>query len=370
MKRIAILTSSRADYSIYLPLLKALKEDPFFELNIIAFGTHLSHFHGYTLNSILNDGLEPTFQIETMMVGDSPNAISTAMALTSIKFADFWKDHHNDFDLVFCLGDRYEMFSSVFAGIPFNIPFAHIHGGEKTVGAIDNIFRHSISLASKYHFVSCKDHSQRVAELTESKKNIYLVGSLSLDNLSSHSILDKDEFQKEYGINLNLPTILVTLHPETVLPDKNIEFANEIAEVLLSLKNYQAIITLPNADTFGSVIRNKFLNLPAASDNRIQCFENLGTVGYFSAMKHCSLILGNSSSGIIEAASFNKWVINVGNRQKGRKQNPNIYNVDFNRKIIIDVINDIEKIPVYNGGNIYLMGNAAKNICTILKKIL
>ena len=257
MKTIAIITSSRADYGIYLPLLKALKDDPFFYVRIIAFGTHLSPFHGYTINQIKNDGFKIAYTVESMLTGDSPNAISTTMALTSLKFADFWKEHKEEFDLVFCLGDRYEMFSAVTAGIPFNIPFAHLHGGEKTLGAIDNIFRHAITLASKYHFVSCKEHGERVAELTESKDNIFDIGALSLDNLDSLPLLSKEVFNYKFGIDLNLPTILVTVHPETVTPEMNEIYVEELAETLLELKNYQVIITLPNADTAGTLIRKR-----------------------------------------------------------------------------------------------------------------
>jgi GDP/UDP-N,N'-diacetylbacillosamine 2-epimerase (hydrolysing) len=369
MKRIVFLTSSRADYGIYLPLLKVMKEDPYFDLHIIAFGTHLSPFHGYTINQILKDGFEVPFRIESMLAGDSPNAISTAMALTSLKFADFWKDHQQDFDLVFCLGDRYEMFAAVTAGISFNIPFAHIHGGEKTLGAIDNIFRHAITLASKYHFVSCKEHGERVAELTESKDNIFDIGALSLDNLASLTLLSKEDFYIKFGVDLNEQTILVTTHPETVTPEKNEIIVEKLAITLLELKKYQVIITLPNADTSGFIIRNRLLQLPKESGNRIYCFENLGSQGYFTALKYCSFLLGNTSSGIIEAASFGKWVINLGNRQEGRKQSHNIFNVPFNRAMILQSIAVIEKKPVYLGENIYHKGNVALKICSILKNI-
>lgn len=369
MKRIAILTSSRADYGIYLPLLKALKEDPFFELRIIAFGTHLSPFHGCTIHQIEADGFEVSYQIETMLAGDSQNAVSTAMALTSLKFADFWKNHIHDFDLVFCLGDRYEMFAAVSAGIPFNISFAHLHGGEKTLGAIDNIFRHAITLASKVHFVSCKEHGERVAKLIESKENIFDVGALSLDNLNSLPLLSKEDFKNKFGVDLNLPTILVTVHPETVTPEMNHVFVEELANTLLELKKYQIIITLPNADTNGTIIRQKLLQLPKESLNRILCFENLGSQGYFTAMKHCSFLLGNTSSGIIEAASFGKYVINLGNRQKGRKQSLNCFNLPFNKELILQTVQKIEDNQAYTGENIYYKGNAAKNICLVLKNI-
>jgi len=370
MKRIAILTSSRADYGIYLPLLNALKKDPYFDLKIIAFGTHLSPFHGYTLNEIIKDGFEIPYQIESMLASDSPNAIATSMALTSLKFADFWKEHKTDFDLVFCLGDRYEMFASVTAGIPLNISFAHLHGGERTLGAIDNIFRHAITLTSKYHFVSCKEHGERVAGLTESKDNIFDIGALSLDNLNSLTLLSKEDFHIKFGVDLNHPTILVTIHPETVTPEINGIYIEELADALLEIQKYQVLITLPNADTSSNLIRKRLLQLPVESNNRIFCFENLGSQGYFSAMKYCSFLLGNTSSGIIEAASFGRWVINIGNRQEGRKQSQNIYNVPFDRAMIVQTVAEIENKPVYLGENIYYKGNAAKNICSILKSLL
>jgi GDP/UDP-N,N'-diacetylbacillosamine 2-epimerase (hydrolysing) len=369
MKRIAILTSSRADYGIYLPLLKALKDDPFFELQIIAFGTHLLPFHGYTIDQIVADGFEVSYQIESMLTGDSPNAISTAMALTSLKFADFWKDHQQDFDLVFCLGDRYEMFAAVTSGIPFNIPFAHLHGGEKTLGAIDNIFRHAITLTSKYHFVSCKEHGERVAELTDSKENIFDIGALSLDNLKSLPLMSKEDFSIKFGIDLNQPTILVTVHPETVSFEMNQIYVEELANTLLELKNYQVIITLPNADTNGNLIRKRILQLPVESFNRILCFENLGSQGYFTAMKYCSFLLGNTSSGIIEAASFGKYVINLGNRQKGRIQSLNCFNVPFSKRLILQAVQEIDNSQIFTGENIYFKRDAAKNICSILSNI-
>lgn len=370
MKRIAILTSSRADYGIYLPLLKVMKQDPYFELEIIAFGTHLSPFHGYTLNQIISDGFEVTHQIESMLAGDTPNAISTAMALTSLKFADFWRDHQYDFDLVFCLGDRYEMFAAVTSGIPFNIRFAHLHGGERTIGAIDNIFRHAITLASKYHFVSCVAHANRVSELIESDKNIFNIGSLSLDNLKTLPLLSKEEFYARFGIDLNQPTILVTVHPETISPEENSAHADELAKTLLGLKNYQVLITLPNADTNGSVIRSRLMQLPAESNQRIRCYENLGPQGYFTAMKYCAFLLGNTSSGIIEAASFGKRVINLGNRQEGRQQSDNTLNITFKQELILQMINKIEHDPDYKYVNIYFKKDVANNILKILKELL
>jgi len=369
MKKIGVLTSSRADYGIYLPLLKSLENNPNFNLKLIVFGTHLSPFHGFTINQIIEDGFKVDYQIESMLAGNSPNAISTAMALTSLKFADFWKYFNQEFDLVFCLGDRYEMFAAVISGIPFGIKYAHLYGGEKTLGAIDHFFRHSISLASKYHFVSCDANAHRVAELIESENNIFNIGSLSLDKLDSYPLLDIAEFKDQFDFDLTKPTILVTVHPETIFPDNNSHNIQELIKALIELDNYQILITLPNADTNSSVIREKLLKLSDQSNGRIRCYENLGYRGYFTAMKFCSFLLGNTSSGIIEAASFQKMVINLGTRQLGREQSSNVINSPFDHNIILESVKIIENDLIYKGTNIYYKKDVAQKICSILKDL-
>ena len=157
--RISVLTSSRADYGVYIPLLNRLKNDTHFDLNIIAFGTHTSKDHGYTIDGILADGFMPNYQVETVL-GDSPKEIAKSMSLTINEFSEIWNSEVDKTDLIICLGDRYEMFAAVSASIPFNIPIAHIHGGETTLGAIDNKFRHALTLMSQYHFTSASIHSE------------------------------------------------------------------------------------------------------------------------------------------------------------------------------------------------------------------
>ncbi|MFA6275889.1 MAG: UDP-N-acetylglucosamine 2-epimerase [Pedobacter sp.] len=366
--KIGILTSSRADFGIYLPLLKKLRADTDFNLNIIAFGTHLSGFHDNTIEIIRSANFEVKYTVESMLLTDSPNAIGTALGLTTVKFADFWKNHKNEFDLVFCLGDRYEMFAAVVAGIPFQIPFAHIHGGETTLGAIDNIFRHTISLASKYHFVSTAAHAHRVSELTANKNNIYNVGALSLDNVTDIDLLSTNEFHEKWGIDLNAPTILTTFHPETVAMEENESYARELVKVLNNLTNYQILVTMPNTDTAGSIIR-KILIDNFNNSKHVFLIENLGPQSYFTAMKYCSFLMGNTSSGIIEAASFDKYVINLGNRQKGRAYGDNIIQVPINAKEIEKAIRLIEKENTYKGLNIYYKSNTADQIVQVLKAI-
>lgn len=364
--RIGVLTSSRADFGIYLPLLKQLKNDDDFQVKIIAFGTHLSQFHGYTIDQIKATGFEVDYTVESILLTDSSASVATSMGLTSIKFAEFWKDHQKEFDLVFCLGDRYEMFSAVMAGVPFQIPFGHLHGGETTLGAIDNIFRHAITLASKYHFVSTGEYAVRVSQLIENDKNIYNIGALSLDNLIDLKLLSVNEFKQKWLIDLSKETILCTFHPETINYKKNQQYAVELVTAINKLKRYQVLITMPNADTAGNVLRKELIESFSGSD-RVFLIENLGSLSYFTAMKHCAFLLGNTSSGIIEAASFAKYVIDIGDRQKGRMHGKNVVHTEINADKIINAVRKIERSEILNAQNIYFNNGAALQIIDILK---
>jgi GDP/UDP-N,N'-diacetylbacillosamine 2-epimerase (hydrolysing) len=337
MMRVGILTSSRADFGIYLPLLKQLKQDSDFELSLIAFGTHLSDFHGKTIHQIERLGFEVEYTVESMQLTDSPNAIATAIGLTTIKFADFWKAHAQDFDLIFCLGDRYEMFAAVMAAVPFQLPIAHLHGGETTLGAIDNAFRHAITVASTYHFVSTESHAQRVAEIIGSKEHIYNVGALSLDNIQDIPMLTIEAFKEKLGIDLAIPTILITFHPETVALTKNEGYTNELVKAIKQLTDYQVLITMPNADTSGNTVR-QILLANFSNDKRVLLVENLGTQNYLTVMKYATVLVGNTSSGIIEAASFAKPVINLGNRQLGRTAGNNVIHVPISSDAIVAAV--------------------------------
>jgi len=369
--RIAVLTSSRADYGIYQPLLRRLERDTFFDLELIVFGTHLSEFHGHTLNNILEDEYQIAREVESLVLGDSAEAVSTAMGLTLAKFSSLWAEIQDKYDLVFCLGDRYEMFAAVSAAIPFNLPFAHIHGGEETKGAIDNIFRHSITQMAKYHFTTTESYKKRVLQLldlNESEADVYNVGSLSLDNLNDIELLDTAVFLDEYGIDMSLPTILFTFHPETVSADLNETYINEVIEALEALDKYQVVITMPNADPKGNIIRkelNKFIN---SNENRAHGVESFGIRGYFSCMKHAHLLMGNSSSGIIEAASFGKYVINLGNRQQGRASGPNVLDIKIDAAKILSAVKEFEQKPHPGSDNIYWNGGAAEQIIKVLKE--
>ncbi len=366
--RVAVLTSSRADFGIYLPLLKALNSNSSFELSIIAFGTHLSVQHGYTLAQIKEHGFENIYTVESMVLGDTPECIATAMGLTQIKFATFWHGHAANFDLILCLGDRYEMHAAVYAAIPFNLVFAHFHGGETTEGAIDNIFRHAITLASRYHFVATQTFADKVSAIKGSAEGVYHVGSMSLQNLTDLPLLTVAEFKEKWNVDLSFPTILVTLHPETVGVEMNSHYAHVISSVIRKQTRFRVLLTMPNADTAGNTVRNIFIN--ELSDlKHVRMIENLGSQSYFTAMKYCSFLLGNTSSGIIEAASFGKYVINLGDRQKGRAHSDNIFNTGFDEDQIQAAIQEIEKDDVFKGENIYYKEDSVDSVIEILKGI-
>lgn len=369
--RIAILTSSRADYGIYKPLIRALKEDAFFHVSIIAFGTHLSPFHGHTIDEIINDGFTVDHRISSLLLTDDEQAISTSMGLTMVKFADFWATHATDFDWIFCLGDRFEMFAAVMSGLSFGIRFAHIHGGETTLGAIDNVFRHSITMASQLHFVATPSFAEKVKILIDGNaENIVVSGALSLDNLKGMPLLDKDGFYRKWQIDLSLPSVLITIHPETVTASRNETHLKTILSVLNELREkYQLIITMPNADTNGSLFRLAFHELGMKYPDRIKIIENFGTQSYFSCMKHVLFLLGNTSSGIIEAASLNKFVVNIGDRQKGRLTGENVLHVPFEKNKILSAVAGIESNGVHELENIYFNDGAKDKIIDKLKSL-
>lgn len=366
--KLGVLTSSRADYGIYLPLLNRLKREPDIDFEIIAFGTHLSRFHGYTLDFIKNDKYHVIHELSSLITNDNEESIATTYGLTVLKFVEFWSK--NNFDIVFCLGDRFEMSAAVQAGIPYQIRFAHIHGGETTLGAIDDIYRHQITIASSYHFVTTEVFKNKVERMTGLSENIFNVGSLSLSDIENFKPISKVSFKKKYGLT-NQDYILATFHPETVSPQQNIVFAEEMKQALINiLSTINVIVTMPNADTLGSVYRAKLHEIKKENPNRIILVENFGKENYFNAIYYAKLLLGNSSSGIIEAASFKKFVINVGDRQKGRIQSQNIINSNFNCTEIVNHTMQTLNKGSYMGTNVYYKGNSVQRIIDVIQNQL
>ena len=364
--KVGILTSSRADFGIYFPLVKKLFQDSYFQPEIIAFGTHLSPKFGMTINEIENEGFIVKHKLETLPEDDTPLSISLAISKTTEVFSEFWDS--NNFDLVFALGDRYEMLGAVLAGSPFNVTFAHIHAGETTLGAIDNAYRHSISLMSKYLFVTTEEYRNRAIEIIQRPNDVFNVGALSIDNLINEKLYSIFEFKEKFEIDLDRPTILTTFHPETVGFEKNELYINELLSALKVLSSkYQVVITMPNSDTEGLMIRKKIEEFGSQNEN-VKLVESFGMKGYLSCMKHCSMLIGNTSSGFVEAAFFPKWVINLGDRQKGRVNTPNIFSIRVKIEEILWTINKIENSPEMPLlCNIYGNGKGAERIVNQLK---
>ena len=363
--KIGVLTSSRADYGIYLPLLNELKTDSFFELEIIAFGTHLSKNHGYTLEDIIKDEYDNIHEITSLIEDDSEKGIAISYGNTILEFSNFWAVQK--FDLVFCLGDRFEMSAAVQASIPFGVKLAHLHGGETTLGAIDNIYRHQITLASQIHFVASDNFLNKVRDIIGSSKAIYNVGALSLDGVKKIILPDWSDVRRLFDIP-NKEFILITFHPETKNSSQNKIYIETIYEVLNELcKKYFLVITLSNADTMGSLYRESSKELKTKNPNNITLIENFGKYNYFAAMKASKILLGNTSSAILEAASFGKFAINVGNRQLGRLRSDNILDVPYNKTLIINAIDKIINKSLFTGENKYYKPNTASNIIKIIK---
>lgn len=363
--KIAVLTSSRADFGIYLPLLNKLQSDSFFELEVVAFGTHLSKNHGYTIDEIKSYNFKTIHQIETPVINHDALAITKNIGETITIFADFWSK--NKYDYIIALGDRYEMFAAVTATTPFVCKVAHLHAGETTLGAIDNVYRHAISLMSQILLVSTDVYKEKAIQINP-EANVYNVGALSIDNLKKINYLSIEAFKSKFNIDLSLPTILCTFHPETVNLEKNINYIHELLASFTDLiKKYQIVITLPNADTIGDQIKEIILKYGLEHPD-LKIVESFGMIGYLSCMKYSKFMLGNTSSGFVEAAFFPKWVINVGNRQDGRILTQNILTIPVEKTAILKAVNEVENYIDITFPSIYGDGETASKIIEILKK--
>lgn len=358
-KKIGILTSSRADYGIYKNLLDLFKSNKNIELIIIAFGMHLQKQHGDTLNEIKKDNFN-IITVQGMPYNDSKYDISNGYGEIVKSFSNLWND--SVFDVVFALGDRFEMNAAVQSGIPFEVNFAHIHGGEISLGSIDNIYRDQISIASKIHFTSTTESRKRLLNMLINNKNIYNVGSLSIDRLNFLELPNWFSVCQKFDIP-NKPFALITFHPETINNNNNTLFVEILIKTLSELcKSIHLVITQANADSYGNLYRQMSVDLKNKFPKRISVINSFGKLNYFSAMKNSNFLLGNTSSGIIEAASFGKYVFNVGDRQSGRVRSENIIDVKYDKEEILEAIAPFLKKQTYKGLNRYKLSNTALKI--------
>lgn len=313
-KKICIITTTRAEYSFFKPLIRCIKKSDKLELQIIATGTHLEEKYGYTLDEILNDGNKPDICVKIMDDDSELGIINTMSA--AVKNVGEAIDKLKP-DMVLLLGDRYEAFSIASACVILGVPIAHISGGDVTYGAYDDMFRHSITKMSYLHFTSCEEYRRRVIQLGESPDRVFSVGSLSIENILKIDLLTKPEIEKYLGFSLD-NVLLATFHPTTMESDSQSEQFEQFLMAVGEQNLYKFLFTRPNADTNREELSLKLDKFSKKYPEKIKVVESLGVLRYLSAMKYSTGVVGNSSSGILEAPSLKKGTINIGNRQKGR----------------------------------------------------
>lgn len=369
MRTIAVVTVARSDYGIYLPILRRIQADPKLRLHLIVAGAHLVPNFGLTVNAIQADGFEIGERVEMLLASDSPEGIAKSIGIGVIGFAQAFARFRPDILLV--LGDRFEMHAAALAALPFNIPVAHIHGGEVTQGAIDDALRHSLTKLSQLHFVSTPEYARRVAQLGEESWRIVVAGAPSLDNLRAMVLPTREQLEAQFNFRLQPAPLLVTFHPVT-LEFEQTEW--QIAELMAALDELRlpVIFTMPNADTRNGVIRKhiaQYVPTHSSSWN----VENFGTHNYFGVMQFAAAMLGNSSSGIIEAPSFRLPVVNIGTRQAGRLHAANVLDVGYARDEILAGIHraiaPVFREQLRNLANPYGDGHAAERIIAGLKAV-
>lgn len=315
MKKICVITGTRAEYGLLYWLMKGIEDDKELELQVIVTGMHLSPEFGLTYNEVEKDFFINK-KIEMLLSSDSSVGVSKSMGLAQISFAEAYDELKPD--MVVVLGDRYEIFSAVSAAMIARIPIAHLHGGETTEGAFDESIRHSITKMSHLHFTATNEYRNRVIQLGEQPQYVFNVGGMGIENIKRLPLLNKEDFEKSIGFSLAEKNILVTFHPVTL---ENAT-ANQQFQVLLDaideLSNTHIIFTKANSDTNGRIINSMIDDYVLANPQKSVAFTSLGQLRYLSALQYVDAVVGNSSSGLAEAPSFKIGTINIGDRQKGR----------------------------------------------------
>ncbi|TAJ98334.1 UDP-N-acetylglucosamine 2-epimerase (hydrolyzing) [bacterium] len=367
MRTIGVVTVGRSDYGIYLPVLRRIQADAELRLHLIAAGMHLSPEFGLTAKAIEADGFQIGNKVEMLLSSDTPEAIAKSMGLGTIGFAQSYGGYRPD--LLVVLGDRFEMHSAAVAALPFKIPTAHIHGGELTEGAIDDALRHCITKLSHLHFVSNEEYGRRLIQMGEEPWRVVVSGSPALDNLHSQPLLSRDELARRFGLALDRPPLLVTFHPITLEYEQTEWQIGELLKALRSM-DLPVVFTMTNADTGGRVIVERIEQF-VADRGSAWFVRNLGSHAYYSMMACGAAMVGNSSSGIVEAPSLGLPVVNVGARQMGRLRAKNVIDVGYGYE---EIVNGIRKAiaPEFRAAlrglrNPYGDGNAAEIIVKHLK---
>jgi len=367
-RKICVVTGTRAEYGLLYWLMKEIEGDDSLELQLIVTGMHLSPEFGLTYKTIEKE-FKIDKKVEMLLSSDTSVGISKSMGLAQISFAEAYDELKPD--IVVVLGDRYEIFSCVSASMIARIPIAHLHGGETTEGAFDESIRHSITKMSHLHFTATDEYKNRVIQLGEDPDRVFNVGGLGIDNIKKLKLLTKEEFEKSIDFKLNKKNILVTFHPVTLESSTAKEQFSELLKVIDELEDTHIIFTKANSDTDGRVINSMIDEYVARNSDKSVQFTSLGQLRYLSALQYVDAMVGNSSSGLIEAPSFKIGTINIGDRQKGRIMAESVISCNSDTESILKAFKKLYSNDFKNTlgflENPYGEGGASKIIKEILK---
>jgi len=370
-RKLLLVTGNRAEYGIQSNLIKRLSEDKSLNFRLVVTGAHLEKKLGESFKEIVSDGVKVDEKVQIIEYKNNEINTSNSIANTIKKISLVYENYSPD--LIILLGDRFEIFASAIAATIQRIPLAHIHGGEKTTGSLDDMFRHCITKMSHIHFAATDEYKKRIIQLGENPNYVFNFGSLGVENINNLALKNKQELEKELNFSFSNSTILVTYHPPSVYPEDEIK--NEFQELLASLKkiaNVNYIFSKSNADKCGAVI-NSLIDEFISANKASKAFDNLGHKLYLSCMKYSNGVVGNSSSGIIEAPSFNIGTVNIGNRQAGRVKAASVISVLPQEEYITSAIQQIlsKKFAdkIQNIKNPYEFGMTSKYIIGKLKTL-
>jgi UDP-hydrolysing UDP-N-acetyl-D-glucosamine 2-epimerase len=325
LRKICVVTGSRAEYGLLHRIMQHLAADPTVELQVVATGMHLASEFGNTWKQIEADGFQIHKQVEMLLSSDTPRSMAKSTGIGLSGMADALHDLTPDLLLV--LGDRFEILAASSAAALMRIPVAHIHGGEATEGAIDDSLRHAITKLSHLHFTSTEPYRQRVIQMGESADRVFCFGAPGIDSIVSLPLLSRRELAESIGFDLGKSYFLITYHPVTLGGSPTSDELDELLTALAELPDeVRWVITMPNADAGGRALASQIRGFVSKQSHRAAAFTSLGQLRYLSAMKHCAAVVGNSSSGIIEAPTLGVGIINIGDRQKGRVQAESVIN--------------------------------------------
>lgn len=330
-RKICVVTATRAEYGLLYWLLRALRDDASVTLQLVVTGTHLSPAFGMTVNGIESDGFEISDRVPMLLQDDSPQGVTKSLGLATLGMADTFARLRPD--ALVLLGDRYEMLAAAQAAMIARIPIAHVHGGEATQGLIDEAIRHAITKMAHLHFVAADDFRRRVIQLGETPDHVWTVGATGLDNIARLPLLDRASLEANLGFSLPRPSLLVTYHPVTLSEEDPGASMRTLLEAL-DETGANLVLTGVNADTGGSSMRREAEQFAAARPGRVLLVESLGALRYLSVMQHVDAVIGNSSSGLLEAPALGKPTVDIGERQQGRLLAPSVIHCDANAESI------------------------------------